>query len=65
MEIITICEKTKKKIRRKIKIILINIWFKYFFDLCFHLKMLSWSSNFFSLNLVSNFWKTNAIWSFT
>jgi len=54
-EIITICEKTKKKIRRKIKIILINIWFKYSFDLGFRLKMLSWSSNFFNLNLVLNF----------
>jgi len=38
--------------RKKIKIILKNIWFNYSFDSCFGLKMLNWSSNFFSFNLV-------------
>ena len=44
-------KKTKKTMRTKIKIILINIWFNFSFDSCFCLKMLSWSSSFFSLNL--------------
>jgi len=34
-------KKKKKKIRRKIKIILINIWLNYSFDSCFGLKMLN------------------------
>jgi len=43
---------------------LINIWFNYSFDSCFGIKMLSWSSNFFSLNLIPIFEKTNVIRSF-
>jgi len=40
--------KTKKTMRRKIKIILINIWFNYSFDSCFRFKILSWSFNYLS-----------------
>jgi len=45
--------RTKKIMRKKIKIILKNIWFNYSFDSYFGLKMLNWSSRFFSFNLVS------------
>jgi len=45
-EMIIICEKLKKTMRRKIKTILINIWFNYSFDSSFRLKMLSWSPSF-------------------
>ena len=48
--------KTKKTMRRKIKITLINIWFNYSFDSCFRLKMLSWSFSYL-LNFVSIFKK--------
>ena len=38
--------------RKKIKIILINILFNYSFDLCFGLKILNWYFKFFSFNLI-------------
>jgi len=38
--------RTKKIMRKKIKIILKNIWLNYSFDSCFGLKMLNWSSSF-------------------
>jgi len=38
--------------RKKIKIILKNIWFNYSFDSGFGLKMLNWSYSFFSFNLI-------------
>jgi len=44
--------RTKKIMRKKIKIILKIICFIYSFDSRFGLKMLNWSSNFFSFNLV-------------
>jgi len=49
--------KNKKTMKRKIKIMLINIWFNYSFHSYFRLKMLSWSSNFFSFNLIPIFEK--------
>ena len=44
--------RTKNIMRKKIKIIFINIWFNYSFDSCFGLKMFSWSFSFLSFNLV-------------
>jgi len=49
--------KTKKAMKRKIKIMLINIWFNYFFYLYFRLKMLSWFSRFFLVSIWSLFLK--------
>jgi len=56
--------KTKKMMRRKIKIILINIWFNYSFHSCFRLKILSWSFSYL-FQFGSDFWETDAILSFT
>jgi len=49
--------KTKKAMKRKIKIMLINIWFNYFFYSYFRLKMLSWFSRFFLVSIWSLFLK--------